>query len=92
MSTFESIRSPAARYFGLPVGQIYFMDCDHQIYMNDMDLRESLFPMLQSRLTSHTPTIYLTLQKNRSVIENLVGGEEERANLALIEAEQKKLL
>ena len=50
-----------------------------------MDLLKTLFPMQNSKAAESTPVIYLTLQRNRSVIENMVGGEEERANAELID-------
>ena len=61
------------------------MDENNRIYNNDMDLLKQLYPMENAKRATYTSTIFLTLQRNRSVIENMVGGEEERANADLIE-------
>jgi hypothetical protein len=67
------------------------MDSERRIYNNDMKLLPALFPMLDSKQANFLPTIYVTLQKNRSIIENMVGGDEERQMADLIEAEYQKI-
>lgn len=48
ITTFESIRKVTAKYFGLPGDQIFFMNEYKSMYIMEMDLRNAIFPFVNS--------------------------------------------
>ena len=73
-NTFGDVTKIVATYFGLPAKIMFFSDREGTIYMNDMKVLDTLFPMITAHRSGDTPEIYVRLQRNMSTLDFLDGG------------------
>ena len=68
-----------ATYFGLPPNIMFFSDSSSasgKIYMKDMKVLHTLFPMITAHRSGVTPEIHVKLQRNMSTLDFLDGGRQ----------------
>ena len=59
--TFASIKPKVAQYFTLREDLIFFADEKESIYMEDMNILETLFPLINAQTTGVVPKIKVLL-------------------------------
>ena len=64
-----------SEHFGLPKNIIFFADPKGMIYMNDMNVLHTLFPMRTARRADEIPEIFVKLQKGMSTLSYLDGNQ-----------------
>lgn len=64
--TFEKIKPKIAAYFTLREDLIFFADKNDTIYMEDMQIMETLFPLIDAHVTGSVPEVYVLLQSKMS--------------------------
>lgn len=75
---FRSIKKKVASYFTLREDLIFFADEQDTIYMEDMRIIETLFPLLTAQTAGVVPKIKVLLQSNLSQIDFMQGNKKEK--------------
>ena len=89
--TFGDVQKIVAEYFGLPPNIMFFSDSEGIIYMKDMKVRQTLFPMYSAFRSGTIPEIYVRLQRNMSTLDFLDGGRQLKQQAAAIEEDYEKV-
>ena len=89
--TFVEVQKIVSEHFGLPIHIIFFSDAEGKIYMKDMNVLKTLFPMLTARRAGEIPEIYVRLQKNMSTLDYLDGNQTLKVKDKEIEEDYEKI-
>ena len=73
--TFVEVQKIVSEHFGLPINIIFFSDAEGRIYMKDMNVLKTLFPMITARRAGEIPEIYVKLRNNMSTLDYLDGNQ-----------------
>ena len=91
--TFGQVTKIIANDHGLPENIMFFSDkeVDGNIYMKDMIVLDTLFPMKTAFISGKVPEIYVILQRNMSTLDYIDDGSQLKEQAHNIEEEYEKL-
>jgi len=62
-----------ARYFGYPPESFFFTNEEGYIYMNNMNVKDTLFPMKTAKSSTYLPTVKVCLKKSMDTLDFMIG-------------------
>ena len=77
MKTFDDMLDLVGRYYSLIPELIYFQDYHHNLFLHDMDIRESLFNNYFEYFMEFVPKVYIVLINNLTFDEIIQSGQKE---------------
>jgi hypothetical protein len=83
--TFLSIKQKVAQYFTLREDLVFFADENDCIFMEDMKIVDTLFPLINAQITGYEPQIKVLLQSSMTQIDVMQGNQKEKEQRKLIE-------
>lgn len=78
LDTFGDIKQNIAKYFGLPVKQIFLRNAKEEILLSKQSVIDELFPMQTSKLKDEKPIIYVTFVKNMTTLDYILGDPQKK--------------